>query len=433
MVILLKNTLVKSTIILLIGGTITKILSMLIKIVLSRILGTEGVGTYMMLMPTFTFLISLASLGLPSAISKLVAEDKRNNKNLVFSIIPVTMTFDIVIIFTVIFLSDFIATTLLHNPDYKYPIIAMGLVLPFIDLSSVLRGYFFGKQKMVPHAVSNVIEDAVRLLITVLFLPYFLKKGIMVAVTYIILTNIVSELTSILVLFFFLPKNFSISKNDFKMNFKNIHDVLSIGIPSTGSRLIGTIGYFLEPIIITGCLLKTGYSNSYIVSEYGIINGYVMPILLLPSFFTYNISAALLPIISKSYIKKEYKYAAKKVKQAIFYSLLIGIPFTILITIFPHIPLNILYHTNEGITYMKILSIIFLLHYIQAPLTSTLQAINKAKSAFYGTLVGTILRITSLYLLTHLHIGLYSLVIATSINIIYVTIHHLIVVKNSLR
>lgn len=428
----MKNTLVKSTIILLIGGTITKILSMLIKIVLSRILGTEGVGTYMMLMPTFTSLISLASLGLPSAISKLVAEDTRNNKNLVFSIIPVTMIFDVIIILVVTLLSDFIATNLLHNPAYKYPIIAMGLVLPFIDLSSVLRGYFFGKQKMVPHAISNVIEDAVRLVITILFLPYFLKKGIMVAVTYIILTNIVSELTSILVLFFFLPKNFNISKKDFKMDFKNVHDVLSIGIPSTGSRLIGTIGYFLEPIIITGCLLNLGYSNSYIVSEYGIINGYVMPILLLPSFFTYNLSAALLPIISKSYIKHDYKYAYKKVKQAIFYSLLIGIPFTILIIIFPHIPLNILYHTNEGINYMRILGIIFLLHYIQSPLTSTLQAIDKAKDAFYGTLVGTILRISSLFILSHFHIGLYSLVIATSVNILYVTIHHIIVVRKAL-
>ena len=156
----MKNTLIKSTIILLIGGIITKILSMVIRVVLSRLLGTDGVGYYIMLMPTFNLLIAIASLGLPNAISKLVSEETRNNKNLVFSIIPITMTFDIIIIITVTLLSDFIATNLLHNPDYKYAIISMGLVLPFIDLSSVLRGYFFGKQKMVPHIVSNILSTA---------------------------------------------------------------------------------------------------------------------------------------------------------------------------------------------------------------------------------------------------------------------------------
>ena len=427
----MKNTLIKSTTILLIGGVITKILSMIIRVVLSRELGNE-LGSYMIIMPTFTLLISLASLGLPSAISKLVAEDKRNNKNLVFSIIPITLLFDFLIIIIIILLSDFISTKLLHLNNYKYVIISMGLVLPFIDISSVLRGYFFGKQKMIPHVVSNIVEDIVRLIIIVIFLPYFLNKGIINAVIFIILINVVSELTSILVLFFFLPKNFSINKKDFIPNFKNIEDTMRIGIPSTISRLVGSIGYFLEPIILTHVLLSIGYDSSFITNEYGIIEGLVMPILLLPSFFTYSISSALLPIISKSHINKEYKYTKKKINQAILYSLIIGIPFTILILIYPNIPLNILYHTNDGINYMRFLAPICLIHYIQAPLTSSMQAMDMSNIAFKGTLVGTIIRIITLFLLCHFHIGLYSLLISTGINMLYVTLHHAIKIKNHL-
>ena len=429
----MKNTLIKSTIILLIGGIITKILSMIIRIVLSRLLGTDGVGYYMILMPTFNLLIALASLGLPNAISKLVSEETRNNKNLVFSIIPITMAFDITIIVVITLLSEFIATNLLHNQDYKYAIISMGLVLPFIDLSSVLRGYFFGKQKMIPHVISNIIKYIIRLTLMIIGIPHFLKKGIMTAVIYIILTNIISELTSILILFIFLPKNFTIKKSDFKINFTNIYDTLKIGIPSTLTRLVGLFGYFLEPIIMTSALLSIGYQNSFIVKEYGIINGYVMPIILLPSFFTYSISSALLPIISKSYIKKEYKYTSKKINQAIIYSLIIGIPFTIFILVKPELLLNLLYHTNEGINYMIILAPICLLHYIQSPLTVSLQAMNKANDAFLGTLVGTIIRITLLFILCHLNIGLYGLIIATGVNILYVTIHHYIKVKKYLK
>lgn len=428
----MKNTLIKSTFILLIGGIITKILSMIIRVVLSRMLG-ENLGSYMIIMPTFTLFISLASLGLPQAISKLVAEEKRNNKNLVFSIIPVTLIFDLFILIVIILSSDFISTKLLHLEGYKYVIISIGLVLPFIDISSVLRGYFFGKQKMVPHVVSNIIEDLVRLIIIFIFLPYFIKKGIINAVIFIILTNIISELTSILVLFIFLPKNFTISKKDFKLSYKNIEDTMRIGIPSTMSRLVGSIGYFLEPIILTTILISIGYDGSFITHEYGVIEGLVMPILLLPSFFTYSISSALLPIISKSYTNKEYNYTKKKIKQAILYSLVIGIPFTILLLIYPNIPLNILYHTNDGINYIRFLAPICLLHYIQAPLTSSMQAMDMASSAFKGTLIGTIIRIISLFILCHFHIGLYSLLISTGINMLYVTLHHMKKIKNHLK
>ena len=74
---------------------------------------------------------------------------------------------------------------------------------------------------------------------------------------------------------------------------------MNISIPSTASRLIGSFGYFLEPIILTNALTYVGYSSKFIVTEYGVISGFVMPLLLLPSFFTMAISQALLPVISK--------------------------------------------------------------------------------------------------------------------------------------
>ena len=63
------------------GGAITKILGMIIKIVTNRLIGVEGLGVYMLITPTFMLLIAIAQLGFPIAISKLVAEEKNNNKN----------------------------------------------------------------------------------------------------------------------------------------------------------------------------------------------------------------------------------------------------------------------------------------------------------------------------------------------------------------
>ena len=429
----MKNKFVKSTFILIIGGFFTKIIGMFIKIVMTRLLGTSGIGMYMLVSPTFMLLISLASLGLPVAISKLVAEDSRNNKNLVFLCFPITLFVNVFIMIFLLFFSNFISVNLLHEPKIKLGIMCIGFVLPFISISSVLRGYFFGKQKMVPHVVSNVVEDLVRLIVIALFVPIFLKKGISYAIAFIVLSNIVSELSSIFVLFFFLPRNFKITKSDFVFDKRNIRDVLGISLPTTGSRLIGNIGYFFEPIIMTYFLLKSGYSNHFIINEYGIINGYVMPLVLLPSFFTLAISQAIIPVISYNYSHGNIDLTKKKIKQGIFFSLLIGIPCTLIFLFIPHIPLKFIYNTSLGIPYIRIMSIVCLLHYIQSPISSSLQAMGCARDSMMGTLFGMFLRSIVLIIGCSIHIGMWGLVMATCINIIFVTVYDFLKVKEHLK
>ena len=84
----MKNKFIKSTIILIIGGGITKVLAMIIKIFLTRAIGDEGISTYMMVLPTFNLFITLCSLSLSTSISKLISE-RRNSKRVVLSIVPI--------------------------------------------------------------------------------------------------------------------------------------------------------------------------------------------------------------------------------------------------------------------------------------------------------------------------------------------------------
>ena len=426
-----KNTFIKATLILIIGGFITKILGMVIRIITTRLLGTTGIGLYSLIMPTFSLLIGLAQLGLPVAISTLVSQDKYNNKNLLFSALPITIIINLIIMLILFLFANNIATNLLNEPRVSLALKTIGLVLPFISLSSIIRGYFFGKQKMLPHVLSNISEDIIRLVLMIIGIPICLLKGLEYAVAFMVLTNIVSETLSILVMLFFIPKT-TISPKDIYPNTKYIKNILKIAIPSTGSRLIGNIGYFLEPIILTNTLLMVGYSNTYIIDNYGIINGYVLSILLLPSFFTLAISQALIPNISKAYINKQYKYVSTKIKQAIIFSLLIGIPFTIIIYLFPNNILNILYKTTLGSEHLKILSPFFLIYYIQAPLTATLQATMHAKEAFFDTLLGIIIRLSTLFILSTLKIGMWGLLIATLLSIYTTTIAHAIRIKRFL-
>ena len=148
-----------------------------------------------------------------------------------------------------------------------------------------------------------------------------------------------------------------------------------------------------------------------------------MPLLTLPSFFTLAISQALIPIVSNNYSNGRYIYTKNKIKQGIFFSLLIGIPVTIFFITYPSLPLKLIYNTNHGINYIKVMAPIFLLHYIQSPISSSLQAMGFAKISMKGTLYGMILRTFTLFVASTLKIGLWGLVMATSINIIFVTIY----------
>ena len=425
----MKEKFMKSVIILLIGGLLTKLLGMLIKIIMSRLIGTEGLGLYMMVLPTFSLFIGIGQFGLPTALSKLVAEKRKNNIRLFFSILPIAAFVNLLLIITIITIAPILSTQLLHDPRCYLPILAIAVVIPFTSLSSICRSYFFGKEKMTPHVISNLIEDIVRLTLMIIGIPYFLPKGLEYAVCYIILSNVISELASILILFLFLPKKLQIKKEDLKPKKDYMKESLSIGIPNTTGRLLGSIGYFLEPILLTSTLIGMGYSSKYITIEYGILSGYVMPLLLLPSFFTMAISQALLPIVSREYSRGNYELVKRKIKQAITYSLLIGIPVTIFFIIIPELPLKLIYHTTEGIAYMRFLAPICLFQYIQSPLSSALDAMGKSHDAMVATAIGVIIRSTLLVALSLLKIGLWGLIIAISINVLAVTFYSLKKVK----
>lgn len=427
-----KSKFIRATLILMVGGMMTKLLGMLIRIITSRLLGKTGMGIYSLLSPTFMLLITFAQLGFPVAISKLVSEDTKNNKKLVLGLIPISIFLNACIFLLLWILAPFISTYLLHEKRCMYAIICMGFVLPFISISSILRGYFFGKERVIPHVISNILEDVIKMVVLLIFLPLFLKRSIEAAVAFVVFSNLFSELSSIFIFLSLLPKK-NIHLSDFIPRRENMKSIFSLSIPLTGSRIIGNIGYFLEPVILTTVLTIVGYTNSYIIDEYGILSGFVLPIVLLPSFFTGALSQALLPVISKSTAQKEKKYAKFKIKQAIFLSLAIGISFTIFLELYPHVLLNLMYRTTEGTLYLRVLAPFCLLHYIQAPISSSLQAMGKAKVSMKATLIGTVTRIFSLIFFSFLKIGLWPIVIATSLSMIFTTTYEIKKLRECLK
>lgn len=426
-----KSKFIQSSILLLIGGFLTKILGMLVKIVLTRKIGTLGMGFYSLLLPTFMLFLSISGMGLSTALNVLIATDKYNNKNLLITSLFLSFLVNFLIAIVILFGGQWIVNSLLHEQILYYPLLSILFVLPFISVSNIFRSYFFAKERMFPHVISNILEDVWKLLLIIFGMNLFLSS-MEQALTYLMMTNILCELSSIIIFLFCFPK-FQLTKEDFKIRKSTLKAIFKISIPTTLSRLIGSITYFLEPVILTTILLKLGYDKNNIIMEYGIVNGYVLPILMLPSFFTNAISQALMPIISKYYHKKDFNYVKKKLKQALLFAIFIGASYSIFCFFYHQSLLQFLYHTKEGSSYILFLIPIFFFYYLESPLLTTLQAMNKAKINLRISSINFFIRTILLAILTSLSIGMYGLLISLSVNILFTIIYSSYKVYQSLH
>lgn len=426
-----NNLLIKNIIILLVSGALAKVLGMLGKIIYTRIAGVNVVGLYTMITPTFMLIISICQFSFPISISKISAEEKYDNKSLLKSAYFVGSIISIILIIILILTSNLIALSL-HNKLLAPTILSISAIIPFVMISSVQRGFLHGKEDMLPASITNVTEEIIKIILILFLLPIAISKGDITSVIFLILFNVITESSNILFMQKVISKKY-ISNKKGKVNKKIIKEILSISIPTTSVRLIASIGFFLEPIILTNTLLSSGYSPNYITMEYGIINSYIVPLLSIPSFFSISIASALLPNITKAYANKKYDEFNRKLLKLMFLSMLVGAICLTVILIFPNEILKLVYNVNFGINYIYLIGPFFLILYMQPTLSVALQAMDKTNKLFLTSTISVIIKYSALYVLGKIGFGMNALIFAMIAGIVTTTSLVLIIVLKELK
>ncbi len=394
-------------------------LGMLGKIIYTRIAGVNVVGLYAMITPTFMLIISITQFSFPISISKISAGGKYKNNDLLKNAYIIGAIINVILIVIVLFSSSFIAS-MLHNKALAPAIMCVIFIIPFITISSIQRGLLHGKEDMLPASITNVTEEIVKIILIMAFLPIAIAKSNITAVIFIILFNVITEITNILIMQRSINKKYT-TKEKGTFNIKIVKEILSISTPTTLVRLISSLGFFLEPIILTNTLLSSGFSSNYITLEYGVINSYIMPLLSIPSFFSMSIASALLPNITKSYANKKYKEFNGKLLKLMFLSMLVGGVCLTIILIFPEEILKLIYNVNFGINYIYIIGPFFLILYMQPTLSVALQAMGKTNKLFVTSTISMILKYGVLYVFGKLGFGMNALIFAIITGIIITT------------
>ena len=430
---LLKNNFFMGTLILLTGGFLSKLLGFVLRIIITRQIGTEGIGLYSLITPTFGLFITIATFSYPASISKVINVKGKSSKSTVFSIIPISLLLNLITLLIIFLIAKQLAVYFLKDARLYIPLLSIGFTLPFIGLSSIIKGYYWGKQRMGVYILSNIVEQIVRITILIFLIPILIEKSLVLTISVIILVNMISETSSIIVMLLGLPKGITLSKEDIKPKKEYIRDIMNISVPSTSSKIVGSLAHFLEPIVLINILNFVGYSNDFIVREYGIINGYALALLLIPQFFTMSISTSLIPELAKNYSVKNITQCKKRIYQITGLSLAIGAFSTGIIFAIPEYLLNLIYKTTLGSNYIKVLAPFFLLYFINTPLANALQALDMSKEEMNITLITSITKLVLLTLLSLLKIGMYSLILSIIVTLIISTFMHIKKIRNCLN
>lgn len=436
-----KQTFLQGTLILVGAGFITKVLGFIYRIALSRLIGDEGLGLFQMAFPILILVLTLTTAGLPVAISKLVSEaeavqDLSRIRSIMIISLGIVTCLAIVFTTLVIVAAPLIANTLLTDSRALYALWGIAPVIPIVAISSVFRGYFQGRQHMSPYALAQIIEQVVRIF-TVLFLARLLYPyGVEYAAAGAMVGVVIGEGAGMLILLHSYrrdpkrpPLRFPLReiRHGWGRFSSTVRQMMRITIPVTASRIVGSLSYAVEPIVVSQSLALAGIAVAASTAMYGQLEGMAIPLVYFPSFITHALSVSLVPSISEAAARGRIRLVEHRLNQAIRLSMIVGGPCAIILLMLAE-PITLLLYDNTDVSrLLKIMAPFAVLLYFQGPLAAVLQGLDKAKDAMRNSIYGAIIKTVLIFLLgSQPALGIDGVVLAINCGIIIVTALHFI-------
>jgi stage V sporulation protein B len=427
------------TVILIVSGAITKILGFANRIVLSRIIGAEGMGLYQMVVPILYFLITLTTFGLPVAIAKQVAEteaarDHKKTRRVLLLSLLISGGISLFVCILLLVGAKIMSARLFTDARAYVVLLAAIPVIPIASISAVLRGYFQGKHNMIPTAASQLLEQVVRMILVVVMTMSFMHMGVEYATAGSVASIIFGECAGLLYILWQYRRSSrqtverltgSPLMASLAQSRESLRELIAVSFPVTMSRLVGSIAYVLEPMIVPFALVFAGIQITAATALYGQFAGMAVPLFLFPTFLTYSMSVSLVPAVAEAAYQKNATLVHRRIYQAMRITLVIGAPCTVLLYVFAEPLCILLYNSAEVGILLKELAPFSVFLFFQAPLASALQGLDHANLVLRNTLIGAVVKTIAMLLLTvQPSFGIHGAVISLNMGITLVTLLH---------
>lgn len=341
-----KTSFLKNVAILVVAHVFIKIIGIVNKIYLTNRqgFGDEGNAIYSSAFQVYALFLTITSVGIPNAVSKLVSErlaiGDSKGAHKVFKIAVISFGMIGFLASLILFkFSHYITCNLIQIPEAELSLLALSPSIFFVAITSVVKGYFNGRENLNVGANSQTIEQIFKTIITVVLIEIIaqttgLDTRVMAAGAAVATT--LSEITCFVYLFKYYTSVRREVANEIKhsVNYKyrgirrTIKDIIKVAVPMSIAPILGGINKNIDSMTIVRNL-KNFMTETEAKLQYGILSGKVDTIVAFPLSFNSAFSSALIPAVSAAKASGNFEYANKKIKFSMLVSLLIGLPSTV--------------------------------------------------------------------------------------------------------
>lgn len=386
----MANKFISGTLILTLSGFVVKAIGSINWIILSRILGGEGIGIYQMAFPIYLLALDVSSAGLPIAISIITAEKAAKEDyagaqrifRVSLTMLCITALFlSFVVFFGARFLID---EQIIRESRAYYSLIALAPAIFFTTIIAGYRGYLQGWQQMTPTALSQIVEQLVRVVVMLGFAALLLPYGLDYAAGGASLGAGAGGLAAWLVLIYFYYKlKRSLPKDGPVFPQESIRHILKrlivLAIPISLSSIMLPVVSNLDLLIVPRRLEVAGYSTAQATELFGYLTGMSVPLINLATILTAAMAMSLVPAISHSFTLKETDEIYSRTAGAMRISFLVTIPFSVMLYVMAEPVVTFIYNAPAATDATRAVAIAICFLGLHQITTAILQGLKRPK------------------------------------------------------
>lgn len=405
-----KHTLLAGAIALTAAGFASRILGFFYRIFLSRAIGAEGLGTYQMIFPIYGICFSLCAGSVQTAISRFAAGGKDLAKRVLLAGFLLSFSASLLLAAAVCLGAEWIAVHILMEPECAALLPAMALAIPCASLHACLCGYYYGKERVQVPAVSQLVEQGVRMAAVFCIADVCREQGIELTSWLAVAGLVIGEAASALFsLFMFLlaagdqkekgtpPPVLTKDARDPASLTALARALLSLALPLMATRFVMNVLQSAEAVLIPGRLVDYGLSRSQAVSLYGVLTGMSMHFILFPSAIVNSLAVVLLPSVAKHQSAGNDAGIARSVSMSFRYSLYMGICFTGVFLLFgDRLGLQVFGNADAG-AFITILAWLCPFLYLATTMGSILNGLGNTRATFLHNLAALLVRLAFVF------------------------------------
>ena len=319
-----------------IGFLLAKAIGAVYRIALTGILGSYGIGLYQMAYPLFLLFLTFSSAGIPSAISRVVAAESAKGRETTGHMNTALRLFSLVGLTGALFMSAtaLFMSNLQQEKNLTVCYLALAPSVFFCALVSVFRGYFQGKNNMLPTALSEVLEQAIKAGFG--FFASRLANDPVRGAMFALLGVTLSELCSLIYLF----QRYRGERKIKSLRRVPPSSLLQTVLPAMAAASLLPLSRTLDSLVVVRLMARYTVRA---VALYGLFTGGVMSLIDLPASLTGGLVAAAIPLVSSSASKGDGEGARKNAALALLFTFFVSVPCALFLFFFAAPVVKLLY------------------------------------------------------------------------------------------